>query len=623
MVTVLTLNDVIHMKNEWITAFLTTNYKMSSNDLRNRLMTSIILYNISATNPNSPTVLDRNEYKYVIHRMFKTLYLLPIETLQFITCGVTSSPGSDRISLIKAVIDKEYNFPYNKISYYGTPTRLLGKGQYGKVVLFTKGSEKYAIKFTNEEYEIDVSTIREIASVRSVNQENIVKFIDVGFITADDPQYIIDDDDDNNYNIFIVMKVAEDNLDNMIMESRIPSDHKVKISHEIASGIHYYLNNNIINRDLKPSNILIEGGHVPKAVIADFGLARVNYCPYTDHLLTGGLYTIWYRAPEVALGSTKYGSEAEVWAYGCILYELFTGEPLFKEYNVYSLLHNIFSVTGTPNYGTWPDVVNLPGWQTTDFPQLPSSSAKFDIPQITAFPYLRELLLQIFVNNPHERITMYNILNHQFFNDYNKDHICTLSCDDKLRIKMYYPSGSNDDRDRVLDMLCKLYNRHKNAEGLALAIHYYDTIASKIEITDENIKPIVYSCFSLATKIGRNNVTLVDLNRSTDQVLAWEKQIVKMLDWKLAPSTSIDFYHAYKQFYSKEVRKDTVKTILLLLKTQLPFVIEPDQLALTAIYISCRSNGQTFRHDHKLTYDKDHLINVSHKYTTRYTESKK
>lgn len=82
-----------------------------------------------------------------------------------------------------------------------------------------------------------------------------------------------------------------------------------------------------MHRDLKPCNILV--GEDEKTVkIADFGLARSFGLPLKSY--THEVVTLWYRAPEVMLGTKIYGTAIDMWSLGCILFEMATGKPLFQ-----------------------------------------------------------------------------------------------------------------------------------------------------------------------------------------------------------------------------------------------------------------------------------------------------
>jgi cyclin-dependent kinase-like len=82
----------------------------------------------------------------------------------------------------------------------------------------------------------------------------------------------------------------------------------------------------VLHRDIKPENVLVTG--LAEVRLCDFGFARNVPSAHQRALLTSYVATRWYRAPEMLLGSA-YDGKVDVWAAGCVLWELFTGQPLF------------------------------------------------------------------------------------------------------------------------------------------------------------------------------------------------------------------------------------------------------------------------------------------------------
>lgn len=87
---------------------------------------------------------------------------------------------------------------------------------------------------------------------------------------------------------------------------------------QVLKGLEYCHANNILHRDLKPQNILIDKQGTVK--LADFGLARFDTIPMKGY--TNEVITLWYRPPEVLLGNRKYKGEIDVWSVGCIMAEM-------------------------------------------------------------------------------------------------------------------------------------------------------------------------------------------------------------------------------------------------------------------------------------------------------------
>lgn len=94
----------------------------------------------------------------------------------------------------------------------------------------------------------------------------------------------------------------------------------------------------VLHRDLKPHNLLIDTQGNLK--IADFGLARAFGVPVRAY--THEVVTLWYRAPEVLLGSPRYSCPVDMWSVGCIMAELITKKPLFQGDSEIDQLFRIF-----------------------------------------------------------------------------------------------------------------------------------------------------------------------------------------------------------------------------------------------------------------------------------------
>lgn len=94
---------------------------------------------------------------------------------------------------------------------------------------------------------------------------------------------------------------------------------------QLLAGLLHCHSRGVLHRDIKGSNLLINNDGVLK--IGDFGLATF-FKPGQKQPLTSRVVTLWYRAPELLLGSTDYGVAVDMWSVGCIVAELFAGKPI-------------------------------------------------------------------------------------------------------------------------------------------------------------------------------------------------------------------------------------------------------------------------------------------------------
>jgi len=112
----------------------------------------------------------------------------------------------------------------------------------------------------------------------------------------------------------------------LLREKQLPVGDALRITREVADGLHYAHQHGVIHRDIKPENILLSGSH---ALVADFGIARA-LPPESDERLTESgisLGTPHYMSPEQALAQREVDPRTDVYSLGCVLYEMLTGEP--------------------------------------------------------------------------------------------------------------------------------------------------------------------------------------------------------------------------------------------------------------------------------------------------------
>ena len=169
----------------------------------------------------------------------------------------------------------------------------------------------------------------------------------------------------------------------------------------------------MLHRDLKPQNLLIDKDGILK--LADFGLARAIGIPVRTY--THEIVTLWYRAPEVLLGSKHYSTAVDMWSVGCIFAEMASQVPLFPGDSEIDELFRIFRVMGTPSEETWPGVSSLPDFKA-DFPSWPAVHLSKLVPQLDADGI--DLLTSMLIYDPGKRISAKRALLHPYFDDLRK-----------------------------------------------------------------------------------------------------------------------------------------------------------------------------------------------------------
>lgn len=172
----------------------------------------------------------------------------------------------------------------------------------------------------------------------------------------------------NRYSsLFLVLEFVEHDLKSILEDMPEPflSSEVKRLLLQLTSGIAYLHDNWILHRDLKTSNLLLNNRGQLK--IADFGMAR--YVGDPPPKLTQLVVTLWYRAPELLLGTKTYNAAVDMWSVGCIFGELLTREPLLQGKNEVDQVSHIFELCGVPTEETWPGFRRLPNARSLRLPK--------------------------------------------------------------------------------------------------------------------------------------------------------------------------------------------------------------------------------------------------------------
>jgi serine/threonine protein kinase len=144
--------------------------------------------------------------------------------------------------------------------------------------------------------------------------------------------------------VFYVMPYVdgESLRDRLNREKQLPIGDAVRIAGEAADALGYAHKQGVIHRDIKPENILLHGGH---ALVADFGIALAASKTAGNRMTETGmsLGTPTYMSPEQAMGERTVDARTDVYALGCVLYEMLTGEPPFTGPTAQSIVAKVLT----------------------------------------------------------------------------------------------------------------------------------------------------------------------------------------------------------------------------------------------------------------------------------------
>jgi len=264
------------------------------------------------------------------------------------------------------------------------------------------------IRLDSEDEGVPCTAIREISLLKELKHPNIVRLHDV--IHTEKKLTLVFEYLDQDLKKFI------DECGGLIGPANIKS-----FLYQLLKGVAFCHERRVLHRDLKPQNLLINKKGELK--LADFGLARAFGIPVRSY--SHEVVTLWYRAPDVLMGSRKYSTPIDIWSAGCIFAEMATGRPLFPGTGTSDQLLKIFKLMGTPNEQIWPSITELPDYKNvkSNLPIFPPNPLPHIVPGLDDKEY--NLMEKMFVYDPNQRISAKDALKHSFFDDI-PDHLRKL-----------------------------------------------------------------------------------------------------------------------------------------------------------------------------------------------------
>ncbi|KAF0693978.1 Aste57867_15106 [Aphanomyces stellatus] len=371
-----------------------------------------------------------------------------------------STPSSPVVEKHTLAANMRNNFRSWDVGARYRLVRVLGKGSYGQVAeaYDTLKNKRVAIKKINNVFdqEVDCKRLyREIYILRHLRHPEVITLLDV-----------IEPSSYHTFNdLYLVFEFVDTDLHKLIMSPQYLSTRHIQVFlYQLLCALKYIHSANVIHRDMKPANILLNEDCSLK--ICDFGLARVvdeaifkdkvniepvspafrnkkqpadnPNMPKFQRQLTKHVVTRWYRAPELIL-LQDYGYAVDMWSLGCIFAELLsmqvencpqyqTRTPIFPGRSCFPLsadrpttysdkldqLNVIFNVIGTPSEA---DIGNL--GEVKQYLRKLQRKEPMDLAQMYpgAPTEALDLLKRFLTFNPDQRISLEDALSHPFLAD--------------------------------------------------------------------------------------------------------------------------------------------------------------------------------------------------------------
>ena len=291
---------------------------------------------------------------------------------------------------------------------------IVGEGAYGIVYkCLNKETNKYvAVKKFKETHDklVQKTMKRELAMLQLLRHENVVEFQE-SFVSKG--------------NFFLVFEYVEKNLLEVLEESPHGLSPKLirSLVYQMCKAVSYLHKNNMIHRDVKPENLLIDENFNLK--LCDFGFARkvkLNKNNNNIDTMTDYVATRWYRSPELLLSGGIYGPEVDYWAIGCIMGELADGNPMFPGEDEVDQLDCIIKILGNLPENLVNMYYENPIYNGKDLFKIkkPETLEKryMGILSPTAIDFMKGLLEL----DPSKRLSGDNVFKHKYFSIFMKNN---------------------------------------------------------------------------------------------------------------------------------------------------------------------------------------------------------
>ena len=427
----------------------------------------------------------------------------------------------------------------------------LGSGTYGIVYLVsTPEGEKYALKRNLSELDNHTEVLREIDVLNRLRGHP--RIITIKMITNNNDlennelNSPLKDKEMNDDIFHFIFELADSDLDKWLRKNKLTLRQYKQFMIDILLGVEFINLSGIIHRDLKPGNMVVfrPGDEIsspesmrdkidsPKLPDRFRDLHRIKICDFGlstpvvhDDECSPGVYTPWYRAPEIIGGSTSYDERADCWATGCVLYELlfrtpFTGKCDINDVNIARAIirkaHYKFNDYEIKNVLGYTGAQKLPEKPVTIFQQMMCKSEiksmiiadSEDNDMRETMRSISEILNGLLQINPSKRWSATTALDHSFF-DSHRDYIndCRRNCEPRYAYQHNYDILDVPERKWISKYIIEIYDNRKSFvwythKRLLHAIDLFDRVLRYLKKMDTKKR--------IKTKTGGHIISNID-----------------------------------------------------------------------------------------------------------------
>lgn len=494
--------------------------------------------------------------------------------------------------------------PFKSLNTYGKSVQQLGTGSYGEVELYVDDNgTKYAVKnMKNDGQGIRVHTLREISILNKLSHPNIINIFDVNI----DPDKTM-----------MIMEAAASDLNKYMKINVLTSEEIMVFMYQLAKGLEYMHSQMVWHRDIKPANLLVFNDGTIK--YTDFGLARFGALPNTRY--TDMIFTLYWRPPEILLGTRTYGPEVDIWALGIVFGEMVRNTFVIRAKDAAETLKRIVKKIGRMTAKDWPGISGM-----KNFKEISNINEQHPNGSIWSEQIIKDklndvgidLLFKMLTPNPSHRISIQEIIRHPYFNPvsqvlnekYKYEIIPEMIChSSRIAQDMSVPNAvyggeiTNNMVEIIFEWLNEVVTEYNlTAQTLLYARNLFDKYFSitKSSISKKDLQLLGITVLLISGKIFEiyppvieDYVYISDNAFAKKQIIEMEREVIMKLQFQLMFPNIHEYISYYNEGTSHSVISDSeIIAKIIMIDAEIPNHYFNHVIAATIVYIVAKGNGE-------------------------------